>query len=118
VPGKKHTTYVLLLFLPSPKAIRVGSLGKVSFRKGLYLYVGSGGKAPLKRLARHAARRKKKFWHIDYLSSVADVLGAFVFESNRRCECEIASSLRTILPSVKNFGSSDCRCGSHLFFFE
>ncbi len=109
---------MLLLFLSSPRRLRVGSLGRITLKRGIYLYVGSGGRSPWKRLRRHLARNKNKFWHIDFLSTEADVLGAFIFESGLKLECVIASSLGTVLPSIKDFGSSDCKCYSHLFFFE
>lgn len=109
------TTYILVLFLPGARRIRVGALGPIEFEAGLYFYVGSGGRSPEKRIARHARTRKKKFWHIDYLSSDARVIGAFVFEASRSLECCIAAALARAFDAVPRFGCSDCTCTSHLF---
>jgi Uri superfamily endonuclease len=111
-----HLTYVLLLYLPAKRRIRVGRLGRPVFEAGIYLYVGSGGRSPMKRLARHIRKRKRKFWHIDYLTVRLRVIGAFVLESNVTLECIIARELSKSFESIGGFGSSDCKCGSHLFF--
>jgi sugar fermentation stimulation protein A len=103
------------MFLPRARRIRVGALGRVSFESGIYLYVGSGGSSPDRRIARHARRRKKKFWHIDFLSAQARVIGAFMFEASRSLECPIAGALAEVFAGVPRFGSSDCACTSHLF---
>lgn len=39
-------------------------------------------------------------------------------ESEKRKECDIAKKLSNEFPSVKNFGCSDCKCDSHLFYHE
>lgn len=110
-----ETTYVLILFLPHARRIKVGALGFIRFEGGLYFYVGSGGRSPARRIARHSRRRKRKFWHIDYLSVHARVVGAIMFEASRSIECSIARSLAAVFPEVPRFGSSDCTCTSHLF---
>jgi sugar fermentation stimulation protein A len=78
--------------------------------------VGSGGRSPLRRVARHIRRRKRKFWHIDYLSVRSTVIGAFILESNVSLECTLARALGGSFEPVPGFGASDCKCGSHLFF--
>jgi Uri superfamily endonuclease len=60
-------TYALIIELASDERISVGKLGKINFKKGYYLYVGSGQNSLEARIARHLRKRKKKFWHIDYL---------------------------------------------------
>jgi sugar fermentation stimulation protein A len=110
-----ETAYVLFLFLSKPRRIRVGALGIIGFEPGLYFYVGSGGRSPARRIARHARPRKNKFWHIDYLTAHARVLGAMVFEASRSLECHIAVALEGAFTPVPRFGSSDCSCTSHLF---
>jgi len=62
-------TYAIIMELISDKRISVGKLGKINFKKGYYLYVGSGQNSLETRIARHLKKRKKKFWHIDYLLS-------------------------------------------------
>jgi sugar fermentation stimulation protein A len=94
----------------------VGRLGSITFESGIYFYVGSGGRSPLKRLRRHVAKAKKKFWHIDFLTVHSKVVGAIIMESRVSLECRLAQALADVFTSVDGFGSSDCRCPSHLFF--
>ena len=112
------TTYILMTYLPRKRVIKVGRLGKVTFEAGLYFYVGSGGRSPDKRLARHARKRKRKFWHIDYLTVNSSVIGALIFEHGRSLECELADALAGVFAPVRGFGASDCKCRSHLFHSE
>jgi sugar fermentation stimulation protein A len=110
-----RTTYILIAYLPEKRKIKVGRLGKITFEPGLYFYVGSGGRSPSKRLARHARRRKRKFWHIDYLTVNSRVIGALVFEHEESLECKLADALAGAYAPVPGFGASDCKCRSHLF---
>jgi sugar fermentation stimulation protein A len=103
------------MYIPAPKRIRIGRLGYLTFTPGIYLYVGSGGPMPFKRIRRHLAKRKRRFWHIDFLTPQAKVVGALIMESDQSLECSLARALAVSFESVKGFGSSDCRCGSHLF---
>ena len=62
---------------------------------------------------------KKLHWHIDFLlqSIHAEIAKIVLFPSNRKEECEIAAQIRAqMIEVVPNFGSSDCKCESHLFF--
>ena len=43
--------------------IRIGSLGKITFKKGFYAYVGSAMNNLEKRVQRHL-RKKKNFYHL------------------------------------------------------
>jgi sugar fermentation stimulation protein A len=110
-----RTTYILITYLPQKRTIKVGRLGRIHFEAGLYFYVGSGGRSPGKRLARHASKRKRKFWHIDYLTVNSSVIGALVFEHETSLECELAGALAGAFAPVPGFGASDCKCRSHLF---
>jgi sugar fermentation stimulation protein A len=51
--AKDQGSYVLILELERARKIRVGKLGKVSFRRGFYLYVGSAMANLSKRMERH-----------------------------------------------------------------
>jgi Uri superfamily endonuclease len=115
--------YVLLLWLSSSEDVTVGKLGTISFARGFYAYVGSAmGVAGFKRVGRHldvaAGRRKTQKWHVDYLLPVSEVIKTVEIETQERIECRIAHSLRKnpSLASIRGFGSSDCRCCSHLFY--
>ncbi len=117
IPRSKGT-YILVLELPSAARIRVGSLGIIDFDSGTYLYVGSAhGPGGLHaRIMRHLRRRKRLFWHIDYFLRYAKILAVYIIESPKKLECRIARRLIAEgVPFVSGFGSSDCRCKSHLF---
>lgn len=108
--------YIIILDLKKNVSLEIGELGKVRFRKGYYLYVGSAKKGLSKRIERHKRRRKKVFWHIDYLRESASFYKALPIRTRYDLECEIAERLKTIADwSIPYFGSSDCNCKSHLF---
>jgi Uri superfamily endonuclease len=115
--------YVLILWLASAKDVTVGKLGTISFARGFYAYVGSAmGPAGFKRVERHldisAGRRKTQKWHVDYLLTVSEVIETIEIATQERIECRIANNLRNnaSLVCIEGFGSSDCRCCSHLFY--
>jgi sugar fermentation stimulation protein A len=109
-------SYIVMLRLPVDKALNVGKLGRVHFRKGFYLYAGSARKNLTQRLERHKRDRKKLFWHIDYLRAQADFHLALPIRASVPLECEIAGALKKISDwEIPDFGSSDCSCDSHLF---
>lgn len=111
--------YVLLLRVEKYLRIKVGSLGIVNFDEGEYVYVGSAQNNVEKRLERHLRRGKPLRWHIDYLTinPYVQVLNASIFPLPKPYECkavEIISSIGKTYP-IPRFGSTDCRCKSHLF---
>jgi Uri superfamily endonuclease len=108
--------YVLLMKLERSRRIRIGRLGNVDFKKGFYAYVGSGMNSLGKRIGRHFSKEKKRFWHIDSFLEKCEIYGIVFSESKERRECEVAGKLAERFESVRNFGSSDCKCRSHLFF--
>ena len=109
--------YIAILHLPSTGKITVGKLGTFNFRKGFYFYVGSAQKNLPARLERHARKKKPLRWHIDYLSAKAKMLGAITIPGPRDLECQLARKLSKMFESpVPGFGTSDCRCGRHLFY--
>lgn len=70
-----------------------------------------------RRLGRHFKKDKKPHWHIDYLLEEAEIEGVLAVETESRIECDL-NRLVLNLPGakviVKGFGSSDCKCPSHL----
>jgi len=68
------------------------------------------------RLNRHLRSNKKPHWHIDYLLQKASISEIILCETNDRVECTIAQALSRQFDSIPGFGSSDCKCRSHLFF--
>lgn len=115
-------SYILVLDLPRTAAVDVGRLGRVTFERGRYVYLGSalgpGGVAA--RLRRHLRRDKAVHWHIDYLRSIALIVGAVDVYGPDRRECDWSHRLQALSGAsapVKGFGSSDCRsgCRAHLW---
>jgi len=114
---KDQGSYLLLLRLDKGRRIQVGSLGTFAFRRGWYVYVGSAMRNLSARIARHARRRKKLHWHIDYLRNEAVEVIALPIRSSLRQECDVAQALADVLhPEPAGFGSSDCDCPTHLFY--
>jgi Uri superfamily endonuclease len=113
-------TYVLVIEVRKDAVLRIGSMGRIGFRKGFYAYVGSGMGSLEKRVERHLKRKKKRFWHIDSLisSKEAKILEVLVKESEKKEECQFSKALERDFESVRGFGCSDCECRSHLFYSE
>ena len=109
-------SYLLLLTLPADVAVTVGSLGRIHFPAGYYLYTGSAKRNMAKRLDRHLRKRKNFHWHIDYLRDVASSCFALPFRTRDDLEHDLAGALSNIADwSIPKFGASDCSCPSHLF---
>nr|WP_230972189.1 DUF123 domain-containing protein [Archaeoglobus neptunius] len=87
-------------------------MGRVTFRAGYYYYVGSANNG-VHRIRRHFAEKKATRWHIDYISSIMCAIGAVILKES---ECNVALKLGEVLEGIRNFGCSDCRCWSHLFY--
>jgi Uri superfamily endonuclease len=111
-------SYILVAELKESKKILVGKLELINFKEGYYAYVGSGMKNLEKRIERHLSAKKQMHWHIDYLLKKARIKAIWILESEERNECKIARKLSKKLSSIKGFGSSGCKCISHLFFFN
>jgi Uri superfamily endonuclease len=108
--------YVLVISVSKDIQIDVGSLGSMNFSKGVYAYVGSAQKSFEKRVKRHLRKDKRKFWHIDYLlgNDAAEVLKVFHKEAGKHEECIVAKKINKRGVPIRAFGSSDCKCESHL----
>jgi len=92
--------------------IKVGKLGTFTFKKGYYVYIGSAPSDA--RIRRHLRKDKKKHWHIDYLLDHGTIVNIYV---SNIPECKLAERLNGKVV-VKKFGSTDCKCDSHLKYFE
>ena len=121
-------TYIIVIYLLENSKIKIGSLGEIDFTKGYYLYIGSAmgniGSTTLEnRVKRHISKSKNKkiFWHIDYLltNKKCVITRIYLIPSLNRLECIIAKEIAEISDNlVRDFGSSDCECSSHLYYFE
>ncbi len=115
--GKKSKgCYILLIELNEDAIVTVGKLGSIAFTKGSYAYVGSAMNGLEPRIRYHLRKNKSPHWHIDYLLEKASIRVIILCQTEERLECTIAQALARKLPSIQGFGSSDCRCGSHLYF--
>ena len=116
-------TYALILSASHKKFIAIGKLGYLQLQSGFYIYIGSAfGPGGLKaRIAHHCRKPARPHWHIDYLASTIALKEIwYTFDPVHR-EHQWAytiSNIRGASVPLTGFGSSDCRCRSHLFFFK
>lgn len=116
-------TYALVLACRSQGTISVGRLGPLRLQPGFYVYVGSafgpGGLAA--RLRHHVGIAKRPHWHVDYLRAHCELVAVWFAAGPRRREHAWARRLAR-LPAAQapfpGFGSSDCSCPTHLFWFH
>jgi Uri superfamily endonuclease len=119
----KSGTYALILLSRSEEDIQVGRLGRLQVKPGFYVYVGSafGPGGVIARVSHHMNISSHPRWHIDYLRAVTLIQGIwYTFDSVCR-EHQWAETLarsRKASTPLRGFGSSDCRCKSHLTFYH
>jgi len=118
----KGGTYALILICRSKKRVQIGKLGPLEMRRGFYVYVGSAlGPGGLRaRVAHHQKGSQRPHWHIDYLRPHARLDRVWSSHGRARREHRWARLIRTLKGAsvpIAGFGSSDCRCATHLFFF-
>ena len=113
-----HSLYTIYLELAENQCISVGKLGAFPFQKGVYVYVGSAKKNIKQRIERHKKTNKKFHWHFDYLRAHGTITRIITYDDSFK-ECELAENIRkrekAVIP-IKGFGSSDCKCRSHLLY--
>jgi Uri superfamily endonuclease len=118
VPG----TYALVLACASARRVRIGRLGLLHLQPGYYVYIGSAfGTGGLRaRISHHEHIAQRPRWHVDYLRRRAR-LEVVWYIAGARCEHEWAACIG-IMPGAATpmlgFGSSDCDCAAHLFWFK
>lgn len=110
--------YTLILWSAGGNVI-VGALGRIIIPCGFLIYVGSAlGPGGLRRIERHiraAHDGRTPHWHIDYLlqEESIQIRAAISATTDEPLECRLADTISG--PFIPKFGSSDCRCKSHLF---
>ncbi|MDR0562551.1 MAG: DNA/RNA nuclease SfsA [Spirochaetaceae bacterium] len=111
--------YLILMEIAEAQDLAVGALGIITILPGWYVYAGSAQKNLSHRTARHLRKiRKRRHWHIDYLTACTKTMSALPILSYRNLECALARGLADLGGRpIPGFGCSDCRCGSHLFYF-
>ncbi len=100
--------------------LRIGSLEKQQFPRGIYLYIGSALNSLPARIRRHLRAEKRIHWHIDYLlRSGVEILAVAWRPTRIPAECRISRWVgRHAAWSVNRFGCSDCECVSHLHYYD
>ncbi len=119
-PIQKGGIYKLVINLSKEKEIKIGKLGTFVFPEGFYVYTGSAQNGLEKRINRHLSSNKKFHWHIDYLLTYAKVIKVLKYVG-RMDECKLNSVTEQSSGAtqiVKKFGSSDCNCVTHLYYFK
>ena len=119
---QKYGTYALILRSSGQRTITIGKLGELKMRKGYYVYVGSafGPGGVRARVKRHCRISASPHWHINYLRSVVEIIEVwYTYDPERREHqwADILMGIDGVVLPLKDFGSSDCKCDSHLFFF-
>ncbi len=116
--------YLLCIRLAKPLTLNIGSLGRIRFPAGRYVYVGSARNGVAARVARHRRLAGSKagsiHWHIDYLLTHPRVrwMGAILIEGGAECALSRRiASMPGVTAPVPGFGASDCRagCEAHLY---
>lgn len=117
VPRGDRGGYALVVDLKRPASLEIGRLGTVTFAAGRYVYCGSALGGLGARIARHRRAEKRFHWHVDFLLGIGTVAEVWVAVSPVRLECLLAKHLGQYSAASRpaaGFGSSDCRCPSHL----
>lgn len=120
-PAADSGLYQLVIWLRKDQVGRVGGLGRFLFPMGYYVYTGSARRRLESRIARHLRKKKRVRWHIDYLLKRGKIIEIKRYANSNLTECglngrtEELPGSRVIAP---RFGSSDCRCLTHLLYFR
>ena len=111
--------YQLFIHLPQAVTVQIGKLGIFTFPAGQYVYTGSAMRGLQARISRHLRSVKRRHWHIDHLLAHAQVTHIRYQMTTEQLEC-VWNSEALSLPNARvvtlGFGSSDCRCPSHLVY--
>jgi Uri superfamily endonuclease len=116
-------TYALVFRAKRKKRLIIGKLGILKLQPGYYVYVGSAfGPGGLKaRIGHHRKSSGRRHWHVDYLSEhlAPDEVWYTNDPTHREHHwSEVLSHTAGASIPLPGFGSSDCRCISHLYFFS
>jgi len=118
----RHGTYALVLKCRETRQVRIGRPGSLNLWRGFYVYIGSafgaGGLAA--RIRHHQEVAHRPHWHIDYLGAMSDLVEVWFTTDPGRAEhawANAAARLPGAGVPMPGFGSSDCKCATHLFWF-
>ena len=117
---KEKGTYVLILKNSREITISAGTK-TLHALPGYYTYCGSafGSGGIYSRVSRHLKPFKKHRWHIDYIRRFMSITSVFALASDKNMEHIWAKTFKDNGGAVhsKGFGSSDCKCETHLHYF-
>jgi Uri superfamily endonuclease len=118
-----HGTYIFFGRLNAAIEITVGRFGTVNLPGGDYAYAGSafgpGGIAA--RVGHHLSVSRRPRWHLDFLRPHLVPRAVWFATEKHPWEHEWAAALQRIRGAsvpCRGFGSSDCKCLSHLVHFR
>jgi Uri superfamily endonuclease len=120
-PEREPGTYALLMHAAGGGGLQIGRLGRLQLHPGFYVYVGSAfgpGGLPA-RLLHHLKPACQPHWHIDYLRPATRLVEVWYSHDRTVQEHAWATGIRRMRSAstpLAGFGSSDCRCPSHLSF--
>ncbi|MDD5417983.1 MAG: GIY-YIG nuclease family protein [Candidatus Nanoarchaeia archaeon] len=110
--------YCLLIENNADKRFKAG-VKRFFLKKGYYCYVGSAMNNLDKRIERHKNKKKNMHWHIDYFLKHAEIIDVKKHETDLRKECFVSRIMDLISSErIDSFGCSDCKCRSHLYYFD
>ncbi|MDO5825582.1 MAG: endonuclease [Methanosphaera sp. rholeuAM130] len=113
--------YCLIVHVKQDCRIKIGAMGMSNFRKGHYVYVGSALNGLESRVSRHISKDKKVHWHMDYLSlnKNAKIVQVIYTHCDKKIECDMSRQINeNAIDYIEDFGCSDCKCMSHLYYFD
>lgn len=115
-------TYALIFLGNQSVEITVGKLGMFKVSPGTYIYIGSAfGPGGLQsRISHHRKQFTVKHWHIDYLKPMIQLEQIWYTcdpVPREHTWAQVIGSFYNATIPLNGFGSSDCRCPSHLFYF-
>ena len=117
--NKAAGIYLYRFRLETGRQIQIGRLGSFHFPAGWYIYAGSALNGLEARLRRHyfGPASSRPHWHVDYLFQFAVTKSFAVVLNDPQGECRLNSAVAALAGAgapAAGFGSSDCRCTSHL----
>ncbi len=112
--------YVLIIHLGKRRKLRFGRARTAVLLPGYYLYFGSALSGLAPRIRRHLSTHRACHWHIDALTRISRPREVWWANGDARTECawgQTAMRLPGAETPAPGFGSSDCRCRTHLVRF-